>query len=100
MVYQHRGGPLLAYDVFFMLFGPFSFLLAASNICAASIITAVADEFSSNARCWMSRHSGLGHTIVTLWPSSSSYPVQVRGRAICLKYIIMLLQSIAPHYCR
>ncbi len=30
----------------------------------------------------MSRQSGLGQTIVTLWPSASSCPLQVLGRGI------------------
>src|SRR5258708_2638779 len=30
----------------------------------------------------MSRQSGLGHTMVTLWPSASSCPLHVRGRGI------------------
>ncbi len=67
---------------FFFGFPLPSFLLVASNNSAASIISAVAEVFSSNARCWMSRHNGLGHTIVTLWPSASSCPLQVRGRGI------------------
>src|ERR1041384_6142530 len=41
----------------------------------------------------MSRHSGLGHTIVTLWPSASSCPLYVRGRGIISIYTLLLNYS-------
>ena len=43
--------PWLAASSLYFLFVFPSFLLAVSNISAASIIKAVAEEFSSNAKC-------------------------------------------------
>ena len=42
---------MLSFYFFLSLLRSFSFLLAARSISAASIMSAVADEFSSSARC-------------------------------------------------